>query len=49
MPFSDPADARELTELPIVYPGDADGVYKPVTDHAVGPPGSVLDNFLGLP
>ena len=46
VPFSDPADARELTELPIVYPGDADGVYKPVTDHAVGPPGSVLDNFL---
>ena len=46
VPFSDPAGARELTELPIVYPGDADGVYKPVTDHAVGPPGSVLDNFL---
>jgi LVIVD repeat-containing protein len=44
VPFRDPADARELTELPIVYPGDADGVYKPVSDHGIVAP---LDNFLG--
>ena len=25
----------ELTELPVVYPGDADGVYKPVSDHGI--------------
>ena len=37
--------AREKAELPIVYPGDADGVYKPVTDHGLQPP-TVLDNFL---
>jgi hypothetical protein len=44
VPFSDPAKARELTELPIVYPGDADGVYKPVSEHGISAP---LDNFLG--
>jgi hypothetical protein len=48
IPYRDPAAAREVTELPVVYPGDADGVYKPVTDHAVALPGSgTLDNFLG--
>ncbi len=44
VPFSDPAAAREITELPVVYPGDADGVYKPVSDHGIAAP---LDNFLG--
>jgi len=44
VPFHNPAEARELTELPIVYPGDADGVYKPVSDHGITAP---LDNFLG--
>jgi LVIVD repeat len=44
VPFSDPAQARELTELPIVYPGDADGVYKPVSEHGIT---ALLDNFLG--
>jgi hypothetical protein len=44
VPFKDPSAARELTELPIVYPGDADGVYKPVSDHGIVAP---LDNFLG--
>ena len=44
MPFRDPAAARELTELPVVYPGDADGVYRPVSDHGIVAP---LDNFLG--
>ena len=44
VPFDNPAGAHELTELPIVYPGDADGVYKPVTDHGIVAP---LDNFLG--
>jgi hypothetical protein len=44
VPFSDPTQARELTELPIVYPGDADGVYKPVSEHSISAP---LDNFLG--
>ena len=44
VPFDDPAQARELTELPVVYPGDADGVYKPVSEHGIAAP---LDNFLG--
>lgn len=44
VPFSDPAAARELTELPVVYPGDADGTYKPVTEHGIAAP---LDDFLG--
>ena len=44
IPFRDPAKARELTELEIVYPGDADGVYKPVSEHGITAP---LDNFLG--
>jgi hypothetical protein len=44
VPFSDPAAAREVEELPIVYPGDADGVYKPVSEHGIAAP---LDNFLG--
>ena len=44
IPFRDPTKARELTELEIVYPGDADGVYKPVSDHGIVAP---LDNFLG--
>ncbi len=44
VPFDEPALASELTELPIVYPGDPDGVYKPVTDHGNTAP---LDNFLG--
>ena len=44
VPFSDPSRARELTELPIVYPGDADGTYKPVSDHGIV---AALDDFLG--
>ena len=44
MPFGDPAAAREVKELPIVYPGDADGTYKPVSEHGIAAP---LDNFLG--
>jgi LVIVD repeat len=44
VPFSNPAAAREVEELPIVYPGDADGVYKPVSEHGIVAP---LDNFLG--
>jgi hypothetical protein len=44
VPFDDPSQAHELTELPIVYPGDADGVYKPVSEHGIAAP---LDNFLG--
>ena len=44
IPFDNPAAAAELTELPIVYPGDADGVYKPVSDQGLT---GVLDNFLG--
>jgi hypothetical protein len=44
VPFDDPTAAQELTELPIVYPGDADGVYKPVSEHGIVAP---LDNFLG--
>jgi hypothetical protein len=44
VPFSDPAAAREKTELNIVYPGDSDGIYRPVKDHGINAP---LDNFLG--
>jgi hypothetical protein len=44
VPFRDPAAAREVTELPIVYPGDADGTYKPVSEHGISAP---LDDFLG--
>ena len=44
VPFDDPSKAHELTELPVVYPGDADGVYKPVSEHGIAAP---LDNFLG--
>ena len=44
VPFSNPAAAFEKTELPIVYPGDADGTYRPVRDHGIVAP---LDNFLG--
>ena len=44
IPFDDPAAARELTELPVVYPGDADGIYRPVSEHGIAAP---LDNFLG--
>jgi hypothetical protein len=44
VPLGNPTAARELTELPIVYPGDADGTYKPVSDHSIVAP---LDDFLG--
>jgi LVIVD repeat len=44
VPFSNPAGAFERTELPIVYPGDADGTYKPVSEHGIAAP---LDDFLG--
>jgi hypothetical protein len=44
VPFADPAAAREVEELPIVYPGDADGTYKPVSEHGISAP---LDDFLG--
>jgi hypothetical protein len=44
VPFSDPSAAREVEELPIVYPGDADGTYKPVSEHGIAAP---LDDFLG--
>ena len=43
-PFDSPATAFEKTELKIVYPGDSDGVYRPVLDHGITAP---LDNFLG--
>ncbi len=44
VPFADPAAAREVEELPVVYPGDADGTYKPVSEHGIAAP---LDDFLG--
>ena len=44
VPFRDPTAAREVEELPIVYPGDADGTYKPVSEHGIVAP---LDDFLG--
>ena len=36
--------ARAEAELPVVYPGDADGTYKPVSEHGISAP---LDDFLG--
>ena len=45
VPFDDPADAAETTELPVVYPGDADGTYRPGSEHGLG--SGVLDDFLG--
>ena len=44
VPLREPAAAREITELPVVYPGDADGTYKPVSEHGLTAP---LDDFLG--
>ena len=44
VPFSDPSKAAELTELPVVYPGDDDGVYRPASEQGLT---GVLDNFLG--
>ncbi len=44
VPFDAPAEAREVKELPVVYPGDADGTYKPVSEHGISAP---LDDFLG--
>jgi LVIVD repeat len=44
VPFGDPAEAREVAELPIVYPGDVDGRYRPVSEHGIAAP---LDDFLG--
>jgi hypothetical protein len=44
IPFHNPAAAFEKTELPIVYPGDKDGTYKPVSEHGISAP---LDDFLG--
>ena len=44
VPFANPAGAFEKTELPVVYPGDADGTYRPVSDHGISAP---LDDFLG--
>jgi hypothetical protein len=44
VPYGDPAATREVEELPIVYPGDEDGTYKPVSDHGISAP---LDDFLG--
>ncbi|MGH2968122.1 MAG: hypothetical protein ACRDK0_03510 [Solirubrobacteraceae bacterium] len=44
VPFSDPAAAGEVRELPVVYPGDADGTYRPVSEQGIRAP---LDDFLG--
>ena len=44
VPFSDPAAAFEKVELPVVYPGDADGTYRPVSEQGIAAP---LDDFLG--
>jgi len=44
IPFANPAGAAEMTELPVVYPGDADGRYRPVSEQGISAP---LDDFLG--
>jgi hypothetical protein len=46
VPYDDPAATREVEELPIVYPGDADGTYRPVSEHGIAGAG-LLDDFLG--
>src|SRR5687768_17246890 len=43
VPFDNRAAAKEVEELPVVYPGDADGTYRPVSDHGIAAP---LDDFL---
>jgi hypothetical protein len=45
VPFDDPSQAAELTELPVVYPDDADGTYRPGSEQGLGQ--GVLDDFLG--
>ena len=35
VPLDDPTKAREVTELPIVYPGDNDNNYLPVSEHGI--------------
>lgn len=35
VPLGDPTKAREVTELPITYPGDADNTYLPISDHGL--------------
>jgi LVIVD repeat len=40
IPLDDPADAGELTELPITYPGDADNKYLPLSERGLAPPGT---------
>ena len=47
IPFGDPASGEgigEKTELPVVYPNDADGTYRPVSEQGISAP---LDDFLG--
>jgi LVIVD repeat-containing protein len=44
VPLSEPTAAREIAELRVVYPGDADGTYRPVSEHGLTAP---LDDFLG--
>jgi hypothetical protein len=45
VPFANPAAAFEKTELPVVYPDDEDGTYRPGTEQGLG--SGVLDDFLG--
>jgi len=44
VPFDNPTAAAEKTELPVVYPGDADGTYRPVSEQGLSAP---LNDFLG--
>ena len=46
VPFDDPSQAAELTELNVVYPGDRDGTYRPVSEQGLLP-ATTLDDFLG--
>lgn len=44
VPLADPAATRELTELPIVYPGDQDNKFTP-SEHGLSAPGVLIDGM----
>jgi hypothetical protein len=35
IPLADPTKAKEITELPITYPGDNDNKYLPISEHGI--------------
>ena len=45
VPLDDPTKAKEITELPIVYPGDNDNNYLPISEHGLNG-GEIKDSGL---